>query len=308
MPLLFILAGMSVYYALKSRSPSQFAKERMRKLLVPAVFGCVVLNPIMTYIYMVSKNVNISFANHLINFFTKNPGDLTGIDGGFTPAHLWFIIFLFVFSLAGLPIFILLNKKISEKFILGLATLLEKPLMLTFVIIPITILSLTDILGDKNPLVYFFMFIIGYFLVSDERYQKALNRDKWIYLLLSIILIYIKFNISSHNAPWSIQWIAYGLMDKATRIVPVFAIIGLANCFIDKNTAVLGYLSQASFAIYVIHMLINTVVGSFILRLKINVGIKYALIVLVTFILCFFVYEIIRRIKVLSFIFAIKKS
>ncbi len=297
MPLLFVLAGMSAYYALKTRATIKFIKERMRKLLIPAIFGCIILNPVMTYIYMISKHKNIGFIEHLIGFFSKNPGDFTGINGAFTPAHLWFIIFLFVFSLVALPMFLMIDNKKDAKFSINLAAFCEKPLMLLIVTVPISVLSLTNILGDRNPLVYLFMFIMGYVFATNERYQRTLNRDKWTYLLLSIVLMYLKFNISSHNMLWSIQWVAYGLLDKATRVAPVFSLLGLANCYINTNSAVLKYLSQASFTVYVIHMLINTVVGYFILPVNIYVGVKYIVIVFITFVLCFLFYEMIRRIN-----------
>lgn len=92
-----------------------------------------------------------------------------------------------------------------------------------------TIVSAVDILGDKNPLVYFVMFFIGFLLVSHERYQTAVNRDKWIYLMLSIILIYIRFTVPNRFESWFAMWIVYALLDKTTRLVPVFALIGIGN-------------------------------------------------------------------------------
>jgi glucan biosynthesis protein C len=52
MSLLFMIAGMSVYFSLQSRTANKFINERVRKLLIPSVFGCIALNPIMTYIYI----------------------------------------------------------------------------------------------------------------------------------------------------------------------------------------------------------------------------------------------------------------
>jgi hypothetical protein len=44
-PLLFMVAGMGVRYALEARSDRVFAVERVRRLLVPFLFGVVVLVP-----------------------------------------------------------------------------------------------------------------------------------------------------------------------------------------------------------------------------------------------------------------------
>lgn len=306
MPLLFILAGMSVYFSLQSRTINKYIKERISKLLIPAILGCLLLNPIMTYVYLISKNKNGTFFEHFINFFTKNPGDLTGINGGFTPAHLWFIIFLFLFSLVGLPLFKSIMNGNCNSFLWKLACFFEKPLALTLTTIPVTVVSAVNILGDKNPLVYFSIFFIGFLLATDERYQKAINRDKWIYLILSVILIYMKFTLPDKFQSWSIMWIMYGLFDRATRLIPIFALIGIANEFMNKNSGILRYLSNASFPVYVIHMLTNTIVGFLVIKLNIIPELKYILIVTITFAICFVLYEIIRRIKFLRFIFAIK--
>lgn len=299
MPLLFMLAGMSACLSIQSRRVSLYVSERVNKLLIPALFGCIAFNPVMTYIYFVSKDIDVSLAEHYIGFFTKNPGDFAGLGGGFTPGHLWFILFLFVFSLVGLPIILYVSKHRSSSYMLKLVGILEKPLMLALTIIPVTILSAFEILGDKNPLVYFSMFLLGFFIITYDNFQKAINRDKWIYLLLTIVLMYIKFTIPNTSEPWSLLWIVRGILDMAMRLFPVFAMLGVANSFIHKSSRLLKYLSKASFTVYVIHMLINTLAGFIILQLNIGVGLKYILIVMVTFIFSFLFYEVIKPVKVL---------
>lgn len=105
MPFMFVIAGMAVKFSLQRRTPKRFLQERFHKLLLPAVFGCIFLNPIMTYLYRISQGDEKNFGEHVLRYFTQNPGDLSGIEGGFTPAHFWFLIFLFVFSCVGLPLF-----------------------------------------------------------------------------------------------------------------------------------------------------------------------------------------------------------
>jgi peptidoglycan/LPS O-acetylase OafA/YrhL len=45
MPLLFVISGMGIWYSLRKRSPGRFAPERVRRLLVPLVFGVLVIVP-----------------------------------------------------------------------------------------------------------------------------------------------------------------------------------------------------------------------------------------------------------------------
>lgn len=45
MPLLFVVSGMGIWYSLRSRTIGAFAGERVRRLLVPLVFGLLVIVP-----------------------------------------------------------------------------------------------------------------------------------------------------------------------------------------------------------------------------------------------------------------------
>ena len=110
MTLLFTISGISCRYALQKRTDRQFAAERTKKLLIPFLFGLVVLVPVMTYVAEVFFNgYTGTYWQQYVLFFTKVT-DLTGYRGGFTPAHLWFLIYLYLISFAALLI-IRLQKK-----------------------------------------------------------------------------------------------------------------------------------------------------------------------------------------------------
>lgn len=93
MSVLFALAGMSTGYALKKRTPRQYAKERFQKLLIPMVSAIVLLVPVQTYLAdKFFHNYQGSYFDHFPIFFSLT--DWSGYDGHFTPAHTWFILFL----------------------------------------------------------------------------------------------------------------------------------------------------------------------------------------------------------------------
>lgn len=90
MPLLFVLAGMSTKYALQKRTIKEYLDERIKRLLVPLLFGTIVLMPIMAYIAdMFNCSYNGGFIEHYAVFFTKYT-DLIGADGGFSFGQFWF--------------------------------------------------------------------------------------------------------------------------------------------------------------------------------------------------------------------------
>jgi fucose 4-O-acetylase-like acetyltransferase len=56
MPLFFILSGISTYYILGFRKTGAFIKSRFTRLLVPFIFGTLVLIPPQVYIERFSNN------------------------------------------------------------------------------------------------------------------------------------------------------------------------------------------------------------------------------------------------------------
>ena len=107
MPLMFALAGMSTCYALKKRTYGQFLTERVKRLLIPFVFGTLFFCPILAYIGdRTNMGYNGGFFEHYKIFFTRWT-DLSGFDGGFDVGQFWFLYFLFVISLVSAGLFAL---------------------------------------------------------------------------------------------------------------------------------------------------------------------------------------------------------
>jgi hypothetical protein len=109
MPLLFLTSGMTLSYALRKRSPAAFVVERAKRLLVPFIFGVVVVIPPMTYLELLGRpGDHPSYWPFLSRFFDVRPAwDFPYLFAGrterFETAHLYFLCFLFVFSLLLLP-------------------------------------------------------------------------------------------------------------------------------------------------------------------------------------------------------------
>jgi peptidoglycan/LPS O-acetylase OafA/YrhL len=86
----------------------------------------------------------------------------------------------------------------------------------------------------------------------------------------------------------------------------VFVILGFGNKFLSHPSKILSYLSRSSFPIYILHLPINTFVGYFIIKTNLGLSLKFFLIVLLTTLVSFAAYEVIRRIDLLCFLLGIK--
>ncbi|MDF2985029.1 MAG: acyltransferase [Eubacterium sp.] len=296
MTLLFFLAGMAIYYSLLSRTTRQFAGTRTKKLLLPTVVGVFTFCPITTYVFARQNGSQDSLLSHYIGFFTRPVGGFEGVNGGFTPMHLWFILFLFVYSFIGIPVFRAVISEKGRRLTDALADFFSKPLMFLLLTVPYSMIFLVDLMDERNPVAYFFVVILGFIFASNDKFQKAVNRDKWIYLALSagILLLWYLWVKENETGSTFILYLKY-FITKAARLIPTFALLGLGNSFIKTGGRTLRYLSEASFPVYIIHMPVVTYVGYLLLKFNIKPVYQYILIISLSYMICFILYETYRR-------------
>ena len=176
MPLLFLLAGASSYFALRRRDARTYLGERATRLLVPLLFGVLVIVPPQAWI---GAMTNTGYRGSLLAFwpsFYQLRGDLSGYFGTISPAHLWFILFLFVVSGAALPVMLRWRSDPTGGLAARAAARLSEP---AFWIVPPLVLLFAEALPDiagKNPFVYLGYFLLGYVAMSDARFMEGAER------------------------------------------------------------------------------------------------------------------------------------
>ena len=304
MPLLFAIAGASTYYALGFRSAGAYARERFLRLLIPFLVGIVTYIPLTTYI---RRAGSLSFPEHYLDFFTFDIERLDGFNGTFTPAHLWFLLFLFVFSLVALPIFLALRSEKGQEVIKVLATSTQATGSLFLWVIPLALVAALDLLGDKNPLYYFLVFCYGYLLASDARFQTAIDKLTWVALAYGVFEAFFRMQVPQwHYAEWSWQWVSLGLMNELGRWSLTLAVLGLGHRFLNRTNRLLPWLSEAAMPFYLLHMPFSVLTGAFIIRFDLPVAVKYLLIVVIATILTLITCELVRRWNPTRWLFGMK--
>jgi glucan biosynthesis protein C len=304
MPMLFMISGSATYLALGFRSAGQYIRERFLRLFIPLIFGLVTYIPFTIYI---QHSNNLSLQEGYLGFFRINLSQLDGMNGAFTPAHLWFILYLFIFSLVGLPIFIWLRSEKGRTVTKRLGTAIQTPLSLIAFGIPLTIAAATGILGAMNPLYYFIIFFYGFVFASDIHIQQSIDQLTWVMLAYGLLeaVINVTLPIEGYEA-WTWQWMALGLMYQMGRWSLTLATLGLGRRFLNHTNNVLHYASEAAMPFYLIHMTFSVVTGYFVIQFNAPVMVKYPLIVLVATGLTLITYEFVRHWNVSRWLFGMK--
>lgn len=311
MPLLFVIAGAATWFALRRRTAGEYVRERVLRLLIPLIFSVFTLIPLMTYVHNIGRRAAPTLAEHYATFFTIQANDLGGMRGHFTPAHLWFILFLFVFSLLALPLFLWLRGDAAATARGAIVRVLRSPIALLLVVLPLMLLAGLPGLADKNPFYFLALFILGFLLMADESVSQRIAR--WLPLSLIIALI----TTGVYFAPYfglfmfprgdTTAATLYRVANEVARWTWVLVLMGIFYRWARTDNAFLRYTNEAAYPFYILHLPVNTLVGYVIVRMDTSVGVKFILINLFTFALTFLIYDIaVKRLAITRFLFGMK--
>ena len=296
MPILFVLAGISTKYALKKRTTKEYISERAKKLLIPLLFGTIVIMPVMTYIAdKYNNSYNGSFLKHYTVFFGKYT-DLTGADGGFSFGQFWFLLYLFVISVICVWAIPWLNAifKISEN---NNSNGHFGTLHFLILILGAPLIFLGELLsiGGKSLAEFTYLFLIGYYLFSNEEVIKKIREKSFVFLIIGLISSVLNIYLFL----WSGK--DFGFINTLTNAFSkwfmIIALISLAAKYLDFTNSFTSRMKVTAFLLYIYHF-IWIVVFEYLLGKAFTentIIIVFGTIIIATFITC----EISMRIPIL---------
>lgn len=310
MPMMFFVAGASSWHALKKRTGGQYIKERVWRLLIPLIFGILIVVPPQGYFAQLHhNNFSGSFMDFIRVYFTDF-SDLSGYFGTCTPAHLWFILYLFIISLCALPIMKSIKKRYEQSGDSRSCGFINSIWFLILLFIPTTLAEALPDIAGKNPFYFLFIFIIGYTIAMKENIQQNINKIRFKVLIFLVVYlpVYSYLFLGNSDAPdYSAMNILLTFMRNLLMWTTLIVIIGYANKFLNFGGKLLKYANNAAFPVYVLHQTVLIGVSYYIVQLQIMLFIKFMLIVVITFVLCIAIYEIAKRFKATRFILGIKE-
>lgn len=244
MPLLFLMAGMCTRFALRKRTVGQYVLERAKKLLLPSVFGTILIMPWMAYIAdKFNYGYQGDYFQHCRIFFTKHT-DLTGADGGFSVGQFWFVLYLFLISVAAMGIFAL-QKKILPKCNKGLP-----PARICLLGLPLPFLSGLLSAGGKSLAEYGYIFLVGYYFFANDDIMDWAEHRRWLFLCTGLAAT----AVYTYLFLWSDTQALFIIITKfLSEWVMVVALLGMGKRYLNFSGNVSGYLSQRSYAFYIFH-------------------------------------------------------
>ncbi len=320
MPLFFLVSGVGSWFALRRRSAGQFTRERTLRLLVPFFTGTLLLGPVQLYLawsHRSQTGVFIgSFADFLVDRLPRFGPKLFGTFG----YHMWFLGFLFAFSLLALPLFTWLKGGAGRRVVSRLAGLCERRggILLFFLPIAVVRLGLQPFFPELQDWADFFsyglFFILGYLLFTDERFLRAIRRD-WLILLAAGIAATLgtmaigmsQESFDLQKAPrtfWELfMWLLIAVCGWCWTAFMFF--IGMR--YLDRDSGVLRYGQMAILPFFVVHQPVILAIAYFVVQWDLGILPKLLIVVLGSFIVSLGIYQLlVRRIPLLRVMFGMK--
>ncbi len=295
MPLMFFIAGISTRFALQKRTIGQYLLERTKKLLIPFIFGTVLLMPPMTYI---ADKFNYGYQGNLFQHYTvffTHFTDLTGADGGFSVGQFWFILYLFLISLIAVGMILLQRNIIHLKEI-------DLPFVLIFLWgLPLPLFSGVLSIGGKSLVEYTYIFLVGYYMFSNENVINEIEKWKWMFFCIGVTATI--FNV--YMSIWSDtqQPLLHTTANYVSEWFMISSLLGIGKGYLNFNGKIAKYMSKRSYTFYIFHFIWVVLFQDLLYNVcSGNIMLLYILPVLFAYGATLLCCEICNRVSFLSFL------
>jgi glucan biosynthesis protein C len=305
MPLLFVFAGVGIWHSLGSRSPREFVRERVARLLVPFVAGVVLLVPPQLHAERAMAGIDGSYGDTLREFFTVRgeldfpiPLEGSGAVGEFEPAHLWFLAYLLVFSVVLLPLLWRLRRVSLARW--------ASPGIVLAAGIPIALLEAalgSEDTGGWHRSVYMVVLLYGFLLAGEPALRAALARAArpaaWAGLagfavLAGVGLVFEPDELLYGHSATAIAWRAGKGFVGWLLLLAAVALAGRLR--LRAAPAVVAYARDAVLPVYVLHQTVVVLGAWWIVGWDVPAGVQLLALVVLTVVGTLGLYELLRRI------------
>ena len=322
MPLFFLIAGAGSWFALQRRTPGQYARERFNRLLIPFVIGSLLLSPIARYFEWSHKVQTGVEQGSFLEFIESLAWGLTPRFFGVAGYHLWFLGFLFCYSLLALPLFRWLQGESGQRLVLRIARLCEHHGGILVFILPLLVvrLSLQPFFPQyghwANFASFLSFFVLGYLLFADKRFTRAIWRDWPIVLTVGIAAFLALAAISMATAELDIEgvprtpldyiwWALFTICGWCWTAFMVF--VGMR--FLSFPSKWLQYGQEALVPFFVVHEPVIIVIAYFVVQWNVGIVPKVLAVVLGSFAVSLGFYQfVVSRVGPLRALFGMKKK
>jgi glucans biosynthesis protein C len=315
MALIFLVSGAGTFFALRSWK-NRFIRERVQRLVVPYIFGILVLVPPQRYL----ESLSHSLADGSLWMFLKGYPTTVFQSGigismiwtGHLGYHLWYLMFLFIQTIIFFPLLNALLLKlniISTMKVRGsiVLILLFPLIMVDFLLRPV----FPAYLDWADFAVYGVFFLYGFILPMNEN-VIALVEKYTFYFLATGVICWVAYVLNKRmfdelSIPgYTLSFLGSLVIKSTNSLAWVLAFLGLSKKYMNFSHSLLAGLNRGILPFYMLHQTIIVILGYNILQWELSIAGKFMTILTLSFMTTLILYYGLQRTKVLRVLFGMK--
>lgn len=332
MPLLFAISGIAIGLCQSGRKPLRFAALRTWRLLLPLAFGMLFVVSVQAYCEArMNGAIEPGYLAFMARYLQLRPwpdGGWTGADHGVTWNHLWYLAYLWVYTLVLVALLPALGSRLGLRLQAWIGArarlwqlLLPAAALFAYLIWLKPRFPETHALLDDGYLhaEYLTVFIFGYLVARSESLWDTLKRLRWSLLAIAMLSIGVELSLKAlgiyfdgrkiTGAALLVPWYE---IERAARALytwsALLAIFGWGYTLLNRPFRWLPYATEAVYPWYILHQSLIVPLAFVLIPLRLGPVLEPLLVLTGTVTGCLLLHEfVIRRVGVLRPLFGLKQ-
>ena len=292
MCLLFVISGIATKYSLNKRTNKEFIKDRAKRILLPSIIGIFAYGWICGWVTNQYTDMFMGNGDKIPSFIKYFIYCLTGIG------PLWYCHVLFIASI----LIVLIRKidkndKLSE---LGSKIKIWMLIPLAFVVWGSSLILNTPMITIYRFGIYLLMFLLGYYVFSNEIVQEKLQKYSVVLIILAAI-IGVLYVVKIYGQNYTSDEILQNWFTNIYLWFSIIVILTFGKKYLNFSNKITEYMTKNNFSFYVLHYQIILLLGYVVVNyFKLPFLMNYIIILLGTIIILPITSEILKRIPVIN--------
>ena len=318
--LLFIVSGVAISFMTRKMSLKSFTWQRVVKLVIPLLFAVIIVVAPQSYYEAIQKGV---FQGSFWEFWTTQYLTFSWDERMIAPFptynHMWYVLYLYHYTIALLPLFAFINSKGGERIL----SVFESWLSHGNRIIWFPLLSYIAIflIFDEHDIshdfindwyahsIYLFSLVLGLLFVRMPRVWQAFENNRYLSLIIGILsyALLLAIFLSPDKMILIDRTTAWDYTSLVIKWSWIALIIGFARRHLSFTNGTLKYCNGIVYPFFILHQTVIIVLGYYVIDWGLSAALEYLIIVSATFISCILLYELlIKRVNALRLLFGLK--
>jgi len=318
--ILFIVSGVAISYMITKMSLKSFTWQRVVKLYLPLLFAITVVVAPQSYYEAIQKGVfEGSFWQFWISLYFTFSWDEPMIAPFPTYNHMWYVLYLFHYTIVLLPLFSFINSDKGKLILAKIECWIIKGSRIIW--LPLAVYLAIYLATNNHDVnhtffndwyghaIFIFAVIMGLIVVRMPQVWKSFENNRYLALLLGLIsygVLLVIFLSPDGMLPMgrALAWDYTSMLVKWSWIA---LIIGFTKKHLNHTNKTLKYCNNLVYPFFILHQTIIIVLGYYVIDWGLSGTLEFLIIVLGTFVICGSLYELlIKRVNIIRVLFGLK--